>query len=195
MFKGVVLVLTFICLNYSNEYNNYKFAFYDNYYLDSNTWYTYEYSNFQVDYYVIGNYLGDNTHIHADFYPYSYMDSYIYTTVNALQYSDLDGLVDYFPEMFVKTKPRYTYSESFVTDSGHRYIYFAFHSDDEGTISFQFRTYFYSSFSAVFVVLIVLGGLLLMAGMSMGIAKAMGRSAWEGLACFCIVCTLFCCRR
>ena len=195
MFKGVVLLLTFICLNYSNEYN-YRFKFVNDYYLDSNTWYTYTYSNSVYDYYVIGNYLDDNTHIHVDFYPYSYyMDSYIITLKGELQYADLNNYIDLFSKMFVGTSPRYTYSKSYITESGYPYIYFAFHSDDTGDISFQFRSYFYSSFAVVFIVLIVLGAILIMAGISMGIAKAMGRSAWEGLACFCIICTLFCCRR
>ena len=66
-----------------------------------------------------------------------------------------------------------------------------------------YNSYFkmYTSFSTIsglaayIIVLIVIGALICLAVVSMGIAKAMGRSAWEGLACFCIICTLCCCRR
>lgn len=193
MFKGVVLLWTFLCLNYATGYNFYMNTKYD---LDSHTWYTYTYSNTVYDYYVLGNNLDGHTHISVDFYPVNYMmDAYYITTNFQLTYSNIGSYIDDFYDMCRYQYALTTCSHSYVTKSEYPYIYFAFHSNGSGTIEFQFKTYFYSVIGAVIIILIVLGALLVMAGISMGIAKAMGRSAWEGLACFCIMCTLCCCRR
>lgn len=192
MFKGVVLLLTFLCLNCSNTYNIYMNNKYD---LNSDTWYTYTYDNTYYDYYVLGNYLDGHTHISVDFYPtLYYMDAYYVTTKIALSDSNINDFIDKFYDM-CSTPALSTCSHSYVTKSEYPYMYFAFHANTRATVEFQFRTYFYSVIGAVIIILIVLGALLVLAGISMGVAKAMGRSAWEGLACFCIVCTLFCCRR
>ena len=193
MFKGEVLLLTFLCLHYVTGYYIYINNKYD---LDSDTWYTYSYDNTYYDYYVLGNDLEGHTHINVDFSPKSYyMDAYYVTTKMELSSSNINQYIDDFFYMCTSTAPYSTCSHSYVTKSEYPYMYFAFHCDTKATVEFQFRTYFFSAIGAVIIVLIILGALLVMAGISMGIAKAMGRSAWEGLACFCIMCTLCCCRR
>lgn len=193
MFKGLVLLLTFLCLNCATDYTILINNKYD---LNSDTWYTYTYSNSVYDYYVLGNDLDGHTHINVDFSPtYNYMDAYHITTKMPLTSYNINEYIDDFYDMCISQPPSTTCSHSYVTKSEFPYIYFAFHSNGSGNIEFQFRTYFTSVLGAVIIILIILGALLVMAGISMGIAKAMGRSAWEGLACFCIMCTLCCCRR
>ena len=76
-----------------------------------------------------------------------------------------------------------------------RFIYLGIYTDYKGDISFDVYAYITSILATWIIIIIVIGGIIVLALISMGIAKCMGRSAWEGLACFAICCALCCCKR
>jgi len=193
MFKGAVLLLIFMCLNYSSEYKILLDTTYD---LDSDTLYTHYYSNDIYDYYVIGNSLEGHTHISLELIPITHvMDAYYVSSKIFFDDYNIGSYIDRFYRMCTDLYPNYSCSHSYSLDSDYPYMFFAFHATGSGEVRFQFRSYYTSAFAAIFIVLIIVGVLLIGAGISMSIAKCMGRNAWEGLACFCIMCTLCCCRR
>ena len=165
--------------------------------LGSNLWATFHYDNTYYDYYVIIGDISGQSYIRLDFQPADHaMDlSYILGSGTNL---DLDAWINKFSDLFVNVQPNHhVYNTYSINTKLYPYAYFAFHATYRGTIYFDFKSRFtvVSTLAAFVYVLIVIGVLVCLALASMGIAKAMGRSPWEGLACFCILCTICCCRR
>ena len=189
------LLLLIILANFSiSAYVFQKDYSYD---LGSNLWASFSYNNDYYDYYVIIGDISGHSYIRLDFQPTSHvMDlRYILGTVKTL---DLNTWINNFSVLFSNVQiNEHVYDTYSINTKQYPYAYFAFHANYGGTVYFDFRSRFttVSTLAAFVYVLIVLGVLICLAGASMGIAKAMGRSPWEGLACFCILCTLCCCRR
>ena len=192
MLKYTILLLIFISYANVAGYN----IWIDPYDLSSNKWVTCEYSNSQYDYYVLGGSLHEETHINVKFTPLTHvMDTYYVTTKIVLDSTNINLFINNFYSMILNAPIGTTQSISYTTKSDYPYMYFSFHAYSSGTVQFDFKTYLTSTLAAYIIVLIVIGVLVCLALASMGIAKAMGRNAWEGLACFCILCTLCFCRR
>ena len=197
MLKYIVLLLLFIISNSATDFN---FLFNGNYDFDSNEFEEFNYDNKKYDYYVMGGNLLGQTTVYISFNPETDdMDSYYITTKIALNINTLSTFIDQFYDMFMNSSPGKTYYITYHTDINYPFMYFAFHASYGDNIYFRFRasfsSYATSTIAAIFIVLIVLGVLVCLALASMGIAKAMGRSPLEGLMCFCILCTICCCRR
>ena len=195
MFKYTILLIIFISFSYVAGYNAY-FADYD---LSSDKWVTCYYNTYDNDYYVLGGSLNGYTQINVKFTPRSHiMDAYYVTSKVAISQLNINSYFSGFYSMASSVYVDTTKSITYTTKSGYPYMYFGFGpaSTTTGTITFDFKTYLIgTTLAAYIIVIIVIAALVCLALASMGIAKAMGRSPWEGLACFCILCTICCCRR
>ena len=165
--------------------------------LGSNLWASFSYDNTVYDYYVIIGDISGQSYIRLDFQPTNAaMDlTYILGSTKSL---DLDEWINSFSLLFSNVLANeHVYNTYSINTKLYPYAYFAFHAAYRGFIYFNFKSRFttVSTLAAYIYVLIVIGVLVCLALASMGIAKAMGRSPWEGLACFCIMCTICCCRR
>ena len=113
--------------------------------------------------------------------------------------SDYDTDIEH--ELYSYIPPNSIYSKYYYFTSGYNYMYIIINPETtypiDGNTYFTIQTSFtaLSGLATVFIVLIVIGSLVCLAIIAMGVAKAMGRSPWEGLACFCILFALCCCRR
>lgn len=192
MFKFTILLIIFISYNYAAGYN----AYFDEYDLGSDKWVSCYFKTSENDYYVLGGSLHGYTQINVKFTPRTYtMNAYYVTSKIAFNQNNINSYLGEFYSMATGVLVDYTKSITYTTKSEYPYMYFAFGSSYSGTIQFDFKTYLISAMATYIIVLIVIGCLVCLAIVSMGIAKAMGRSPWEGLAFFCILCTICCCRR
>lgn len=196
MLKYIILLL--ICISYTDSVSGYSILIYP-YDLSSNKWASCSYPS-SYYYYVVGGSLHGHTSMNVQFTPRTHiMDSYYVTTKFALNSNNIDLFIDGFYDMALSVPVDYAISKTYNTDSDYPYMYFSFIAHPSSTyiseVAFDFKAYTISGLAAFIIVLIVIGALVCLAAISMGIAKAMGRSAWEGLACFCILCTICCCRR
>lgn len=195
MLKYTILFL--IIISYTNVagYN----AYFDSYNLGSDKWAYCYYDYPQNDYFVIGGSLQGNTQINVKFTPRTHaLNAYYVTSKIALDQYNVNTYFSGFYSMASGVSVDVTKSITYTTKSEYPFMYFGFgpyYSSASGTIRFDFKTYFVSTLAAYIIVLIIIGVFIFLAAASMGIAKAMGRSPWEGLACFCILCTICCCRR
>jgi hypothetical protein len=140
--------------------------------------------------YVIDVSLEGHSGVHFEFTTYNEAIS-VWTTLY-IGYEP-DTPYNLFPLIPANSKYSKSYFFSSKYDSMRISVQSLYSNYYKFTIYTSFDTI--SSFAAWIIILIVIGALVCLAVVSMGIAKAMGRSAWEGLACFCIICTLCCCRR
>jgi len=147
------------------------------------------------DYFNIDVNLDGHTGVYFDFTTYN--EAIRVTTILS---NDLEADTPYVLFSRIPTQSRYT--KSYYFSSRYDYMRISIQSLTYPTYDgYYYYFKIYTTFSTIsglaayIIVLIVIGALICLAGASMGIAKAMGRSPWEGLACFCIICTLCCCRR
>lgn len=147
------------------------------------------------DYFLIDVNLNGHTGVYFEFTTYNEAISVSTILSNDYEADDSHVLYSLIPVNSI-------YSKSYFFSSKYDYMRISVQSLTYPTYD---RYYYYfkihtsfttiSSFAAWIIILIVIGAFVCLAVVSMGIAKAMGRNAWEGLACFCIICTLCCCRR
>ena len=147
------------------------------------------------DYLLIDVDLKGHSSVYFDFTTYNEAIS-VWTTLS----NDLETDTAY--NLYPRIPPNSRYSKTYIFSSTYDYMRISVQSLTYPTYDgYYYYFKIYTSFSTIstlaawIIILIVIGGLVCLAIVSMGIAKAMGRSPWEGLACFCIICTLCCCRR
>ena len=196
MIKYTILLLIFIAYtNAATDYHNY-FQSYD---LISDKLITCYFETSQYDYFVLGGSLHGYTRINVQFTPLTHtLNSYYITTKTVIGQSNINDYFSHFYNMALQVPVGTSKSITYTTDPDYPNMYFGFGpAYSSGHVEFTFKTYLISisTLATYIIVLIVIGGLIFLAAVSMGIAKAMGRNAWEGLACFCIICTICCCRR
>ena len=129
---------------------------------------------------------------------YYYYHSDIYSQMTETEISSkIDSYFKYLSYSTYTTSYGYRFSFT-AKDLKYNYFYFAIHLPVQGG-SFPLRLDSYddvlSTIAAIFIILIIFGGCIVLAGCSMGVAKMMGRSPLDGLLCFFILCAICCCRR
>ena len=194
MIKYTILLLIFISYtNAASDYNNY----FESYDLSSNRLITCFFETTTYNYFVLGGSLHGYTQINVQFTPITHtLNSYYITTKNVYSQSNINDYFANFYTMATLVPVGYTKSITYTTKSDYPNMYFGFGpAYSGGHVEFTFKTYLISTLATYIIVIIVIASLVCLALTSMGIAKAMGRSPWEGLACFCILCTICCCRR
>lgn len=145
-------------------------------------------------YYLIDVNLEGHSGVNFEFTTY-------YEAIRVLTTLSNDYEADTPYELFPQIPPNSRYSKSYFFSSKYDYMRIAVQSLSYSADGYYYHFKIYTSFTTIsalaawIIILIVIGAVVCLAVVSMGIAKAMGRSAWEGLACFCIICTLCCCRR
>lgn len=99
--------------------------------------------------------------------------------------------------VFINRVDRYAvYSKSYNFSKEYKYVYFYIAPAYNEYFVFDVRADFTTTLAVFIIILIVVGGLICLALIAMAIAKGMGKSPWEGLAWFCIICTICCvCKR
>ena len=161
---------------------------------------TFSYDNDQNDYLVIRGELEKYKKIYFNITSRNQISPYFYFSDYTYNSGEISKLIDYdFGEPSVSIQSRglyysYTFSASYSGDY-YYYLYLAIHSNDKGTITFSLKTYYLSTAGKIaswLLTIIIIAGFICCAGLSMIIAKAMGKSPWEGLLCFCICCLIFC---
>lgn len=201
-----VLLSQCLLLNYGyqiNLYNDYNYKFGTGVYL-------FTFYNSQYDYYVFVNHMDTDDRIRFDLYSedyyyqvssvslYYYYHSDIYSQMTTSEISSkIDSYFKYLSYSTYTTSNGYRFSFT-AKDLKYNYFYFAIHLPAQGG-SFPLRLDSYddviSTIAAIFIILIIFGGCIVLAGCSMGVAKMMGRSPLDGLLCFFILCAICCCRR
>ena len=155
---------------------------------------SFSYNNEEFDYFVIRGEIKEYKNVYFNVTSTNQIDPYYYFSDYTLNENEISQTIDYFstPSVSIDNKG-YNYYYTFTAKNRGDYVYYcylAIHSDDKGIINFYVNVS-YSSTANWIIVIIVIGAILVCAALSMIIAAAMGRSPWEGLACFCILC-LFC---
>ena len=202
-----VLLSQCLLLNYGYNINLYSST---RYVFGSGLSYSFNFDNSYYDYYVFVNHMDTDDRIRFDLYSedyyyqvssvslYYYYHSDIYSQMTTSEISSkIDSYFNYLSHSTYETSNGHRFSFT-AKDLKYNYFYFAIHLPVQGG-SFPLRLDSYddvlSTIAAIFIILIIFGGCIVLAGCSMGVAKMMGRSPLDGLLCFFILCAICCCRR
>ena len=196
-----------LLLNYGYNINLYSST---RYVFGSGLSYPFNFDNSYYDYYVFVNYMDTNDRIRFNLYSEDYyyqissVSLYYYsdTSTRQMTASEVSSYIDYFKGIgYTRYTTTYGYRFSFTAeDFKYTYLYIAIHMPEGlqgGTFPLTLDSYYdvISTIAAIFIILIIFGGCIVLAGCSMGVAKMMGRSPLDGLLCFFILCAICCCRR
>ena len=207
-----LLIILFQCLllNYGyritilDEYS-YEFGRKSPYYLN--------FDNSKYDYIVFVNFIDTNSRLNFDIYSSNskyYITSislwayYLYRDYSMLNPNQISDIIDTeftdIPYTSVYSSVDGYHFSFYAEDMKNYYFYLAIHMPDDADPYSTYPLTIYSDYdeistlAAIFIILIILGSCIALAGCSMGVAKLMGRSPLDGLLCFFILCALCCCR-
>ena len=198
--------------------NSYQFGskelflfYFDNSYYDYYVFVDYIDTNKRLDFDI---YSSDNS-INSIFL-YGYYHS---TAQNKFTPAEISNYIDMFYSISYTYKYETKYGNCFsfyAKDLKNNYFYLAIHMPDSASLT-TYPLNLYSEYyeekhqeeeedeeeeedkenkklGVIYIVLIIFGSLIVLAGCSMGVAKMMGRSPLDGLLCFFILCTICCIR-